>query len=86
MISHSSQETESGRQDFILRIIWLQKTFMSIFKYRKWSFVAEFGIVRMRVSSENHHKGVMALGSFSQVCSLVTWESDGNNKYYNPQN
>lgn len=50
MIIYSSLETESGRQDFILRIIWLPKTFMSIFKCGNLNFVAEFGRIRMKIA------------------------------------
>lgn len=45
--------------------------------------MSEFGILRMKVSSENCHKGIMALGSFSGFHSLIACKSN-NNKCHNP--
>lgn len=55
---------------------------MLIFICENWYFVAEFETLRMKVSSENHHKGIMALGSFSGFHSLIACESN-NNMYHN---
>ena len=55
---------------------------MLIFICENWYFVAEFEMLGMKVSSENHHKDIMALGSFSGFHSLIACESN-NNMYHN---
>lgn len=57
---------------------------MSIFVCGNWYFVVEFKIHRMKVSSENRQKGIMALGSFSGFHSLIACTSN-NNMCHNPK-